>query len=243
MPADPWAVVSVGGAAPQAQPTQQPGDPWAVRSIGGGSTPSTQQTPAQPTQQANRARVPTEEEVDRHIQNLNILPDYSRKGFEKGMQEDLGWNLAAGVGSVPWKLLHGIDTALGAGESGPMERFTSRMANVPVTGGVQKTGEVGGNILGFAGGEEVLGLLGNLAKAGPIGEMLAKGKQVHDLITKVPMIGKLLGIGMDAVNAGARAGTVAGGQEYAMTGGQAEPAAETGLETAGTTAALTAMFH
>jgi len=159
------------------------------------------------------------------------------------MQEDLGWNLAAGVGSVPWKLLHGIDTALGAGESGPMERFTSRMANVPVTGGVQKTGEVGGNILGFAGGEEVLGLLGNLAKAGPIGEMLAKGKQVHDLITKVPMIGKLLGIGMDAVNAGARAGTVAGGQEYAMTGGQAEPAAETGLETAGTTAALTAMFH
>jgi hypothetical protein len=178
-------------------------------------------------------RIPTEEEVDQHI----------RDSFTRGQQEDLGWNLAQGVGSVPWKLLHGVDVAMGAGESGPLERFTSRIANVPVTGGAQKTGEAGGNILGFFAGDELLGLLGNMAKVGTAGEALVKAKQIHDTVTKIPMIGKLLGIGLDAVNAGARAGTVAGGQEYAMTGGQAEPAAETGLETAGITTALSAMFH
>jgi hypothetical protein len=201
--------VSLG--APQAQPPE-------------GVTLGSPTPPQQPPPQTQQPPQPIHEGmVDHYLKNAAWWDPVAG-----------GVNLMAGAGAGVEQTAAGLDKIARKVTGHEGEDWLQREAAKPTEGTYQAIGKGGEAVGEFFGGEEILSMLGRAGMALSGAEKLKLGGQVASIVNKVPMLGKLLRIGAETVKSGA----VAGGQEYAKTGGDSGAAADTGMLTGGLTAGL-----
>jgi hypothetical protein len=133
-------------------------------------------------------------------------------------------NALAGLGTGALKTATGLDRT-------PTTRGETELqltAATPTKGVVQGAGEALENVGEFFTGDELLSFLGKGAEGLGMAEKLKNMTGLAQTLEKYPMLAKVLKIGSTAV----KQGTIAGGQTYAKTGGNAGAAATAAGETA-----------
>lgn len=100
-------------------------------------------------------------------------------------------------------------------------------ADLSATTPSQKVGKGIESVAEFVLGDEAL-------KGLSVAQKLGLASKIAEMSEKSPKLAKMIGIGMDAV----RQGTVAGGEDFAKTGGDVSAAAKTGAEAAAGSALL-----
>ena len=126
-------------------------------------------------------------------------------------------NALAGLGTGALKTATGLDRT-------PTTRGETELqlaAATPTKGPVQAAGEAAENVGEFFTGDELLSFLGKGAEGLGMAEKLKSMTGLAQTLEKYPMLAKVLKIGSTAV----KQGTIAGGQTYAKTGGDAGAAA------------------
>jgi hypothetical protein len=142
-------------------------------------------------------------------------------------------NALAGLGTGALKTATGLDRT-------PTTRGETELqlaAATPTKGPVQAAGEAGENVSEFFTGDELLSLLGKSAEGLGLAEKLKNMTGLAQTLQKYPMLAKVLKIGSTAV----KQGTIAGGQTYAKTGGDAGAAATAAGGTALASGALSTL--
>lgn len=144
-------------------------------------------------------------------------------------------NITAGIGAGVEQSAAGLDKlarrAVGAKNQ---EDWLTREADKPTEGVAQTVGKGIEGAGEFLTGEEALSLLGRAGMVMKGAERLKQATQIATIANKVPMVGKLLRIGMETVKAGA----MGGAQEFVKSGGDTEKAGEAGAVNAALTAGL-----
>jgi hypothetical protein len=142
-------------------------------------------------------------------------------------------NALAGLGTGALKTATGLDRT-------PTTRGETELqlaAATPTKGPVQAAGEAAENVGEFFTGDELLSFLGKGAEGLGMAEKLKSMTGLAQTLEKYPMLAKVLKIGSTAV----KQGTIAGGQTYAKTGGDAGAAATAAGETALASGALSTL--
>lgn len=146
-------------------------------------------------------------------------------------------NLLAGIGAGAEESVAGVD-ALGRRITGTKmtgaEQTLQREAAKETQGTMQQIGKGAEGVGEFFTGEELLGMLGRSGQVMSAAQKLKAATGLANIANEIPMIGKLMRIGMNVV----RTGTVSGAQEYAKTGGDMSAAGVTGGITGAGEAAL-----
>ena len=141
--------------------------------------------------------------------------------------------LGKGLGIGLAKTLTGFDKTPETGAETSMQM----LAATPAKGLAEDVGEAGENVAEFFSGDELLGMLGKSAKLLPMAERLKAMTGIAQLMDKHPVLAALAKIGSTAV----KQGTIAGGQTFVKTGGDAGAAAKAGGETALMSGGLSAL--
>jgi hypothetical protein len=169
------------------------------------------------------------------------LAQYARDHAAQPINED---TLDRTIDQMPWyhpmrmarDVLSGIggaaDKTLTAFDRTPTTRGEQdlQLAAQTPSKGMENVGELGENIGEFFTGQELMGLLGRTGQAMGVAEKLKAATGLAQVLEKNTLLAKVLKLGM----AQAKTATIAGGQTYVKTGGNAGAAAEA----AGATAVL-----
>jgi hypothetical protein len=225
MPDDPFAAIAKP-IVPQPAPPAAGGaeDPFAsIAKLTAAPTPPT------------RPHIPDENTLDGFFQKHPWIDPAN------WMRNLSGQNIAEGAGAGVERSAAGLTKLIRENSMSPIAQViarglagkaVTREAAKPNQGVEQTAGEFGEGVGEFFTGQEFLSMLGHAGMALTAGEKLKQAQQLATTVKSIPFVGKLLHIGLRAVEAGG----IGGGQTLVQTGGdvkKAKTSAEMNAATAG----------
>ena len=229
-----------GGFVPK-QPPAAPGGGGGIDLSGGfvskplaaAAAPS---TPAAQASAAPSAPATTFGERAKGLLHEDLVDHYLQNAPWWDPVAELG-NLAAGAGAGVEQTVAGgakLGRKLLGGTPTAAENWLQREAAKPTHGAMQTVGKTGEAVGEFFTGEELLSMLGRGGAMLSGADKMKQAGQLATMVQKIPMVGKLLRIGMESV----KAGGISAAQEAVKTGGDTEAAATAGKVNMALTAAL-----